>query len=62
MLTNKLNKEQKPDDWINEMEETRFDLKQLHNDDTYNDEVKFIKHILLLISTTEYSTIYWTPY
>ena len=59
MLTKKLHKEQKPDDWINEMEKTRFDLKQLHNDDTYNDDIKFIKHLLLLIPTTEYSTIYW---
>ena len=59
MLTNKLQISQKPDDWINEMEKTRFDLKQLHNDLTYDEDIKFIKHLLLLIPTSEYSTIYW---
>ena len=59
MLTTKLNKNQKPDDWINIMEKTRFDLKQIHKDYTYSDDIKFIKHLLLLIPTNEYSTIYW---
>ena len=59
MLTNKLQISQKPDDWINEMEKTRFDLKQLHNDLSYDEDIKFIKHLLLLIPTSEYSTIYW---
>ena len=58
MLTTKLNKNQKPDDWINIMEKTRFDIKQIHKDYTYSDDIKFIKHLLLLIPTNEYSTIY----
>ena len=41
------------------MENTRFYLKQLHNDLTYDEDIKFIKHLLLLIPTSEYSTIYW---
>ena len=41
------------------MDNTIFDLKQIHNDYTYSDDIMFINHLLLLIPTNEYSTIYW---
>ena len=41
------------------MEKNRFDLKHIHKDYTYSDDINFIKHLLLLIPTNEYSTIYW---
>ena len=52
MITNKLQISQKPDYWINDMEKTRFDIKKLQNDFTYNEDIKFIKHLLLLIPTS----------
>ena len=59
LLTTKLNKNKKLDNCINIMENNRFYLKHIHKDYTYSDDIKLIKHLLLLIPTNEYSKVYF---
>ena len=57
--TNQMSPDDNPDEWITKMEGLRFELWSKHGEETFRYDKKFLKHLIMMIPSKEYGTLFW---
>ena len=48
-----------PEEWITKIEVLMFELWSNHGEETFRDDKKFLKHLIMMIPSKEYGTLFW---
>ena len=57
--TNQMSPDDNPDEWITKMEGLRFELWSKNGEETFRDDKKFLKQIIIIILSKDYGTLFF---